>query len=381
MAKRWWVEQGLNFGYKSMAEDPEIKKFVEAWGNLDDYNKVLLAASPRPGVKAPWSALWRTEFTKVVTEVMEGKQTSKDAVERGVQLWNTMRQDFERTKGTTSRSGRQGRCAPAGILCAMNVLDRFRLEGRVALVTGASHGIGEGIALALAGAGADVALAARGVDDLERVAGAVRDLGRQALVVPTDVSDLGQVEAMVRRTAEGLGEPEILFNVAGVNRRKPILDVSLDDWNFVLDVNLRGLYFASQAVARRLVARQAGWGRIVHIASMTSYRGFADLSLYALTKTAVISLTRSQAVEWAGQGIRVNAIAPGWIETPMTAQMNAGRRRWVETHLPQGAYGTVEDLAGMALYLASPASDYTTGQTFPVDAGFLAGNPWPALSE
>jgi 2-dehydro-3-deoxy-D-gluconate 5-dehydrogenase len=263
----------------------------------------------------------------------------------------------------------------------MDVLDRFRLEGRVALVTGASHGIGEGIALALAGAGADVALAARGVDDLERVAGAVRDLGRQALVVPTDVSDLGQVEAMVRRTAEGLGEPEILFNVAGVNRRKPILDVSLDDWNFVLDVNLRGLYFASQAVARRLVARQAGWGRIVHIASMTSYRGFADLSLYALTKTAVISITRSQAVEWAGQGIRVNAIAPGWIETPMTAQMNPGRRRWVETHLPQGYYGTVEDLAGMALYLASPASDYTTGQTFPVDAGFLAGNPWPALSE
>jgi 2-dehydro-3-deoxy-D-gluconate 5-dehydrogenase len=263
----------------------------------------------------------------------------------------------------------------------MNVLDRFRLDGRVALVTGASHGIGEGIALVLAGAGADVALAARGVDDLERVAEAVRALGRRALVVPTDVSDLAQVEAMVRRTGEGLGEPEILFNVAGVNRRKPILDVTPDDWSFVLDVNLRGLYFASQAVARRLVARQAGWGRIVHIASMTSYRGFADLSLYALTKTAVISLTRSQAVEWAEQGIRVNAIAPGWIETPMTAQMNPGRRRWVETHLPQGHYGTVDDLAGMALYLASPASDYTTGQTFPVDAGFLAGNPWPALSE
>jgi NAD(P)-dependent dehydrogenase (short-subunit alcohol dehydrogenase family) len=263
----------------------------------------------------------------------------------------------------------------------MNVLDRFRLDGRVALVTGASHGIGEGIALALAGAGADVALAARGVDDLERVAEAVRALGRRALVVPTDVSDLAQVEAMVHRTGEGLGEAEILFNVAGVNRRKPILDVTPDDWNFVLDVNLRGLYFASQAVARRLVSRQAGWGRIVHIASMTSYRGFADLSLYALTKTAVISLTRSQAVEWAGQGIRVSAIAPGWIETPMTAQMNSGRRRWVETHLPQGHYGTVDDLAGMALYLASPASDYTTGQTFPVDAGFLAGNPWPALTE
>ena len=167
--------------------------------------------------------------------------------------------------------------------------------------------------------------------------------------------------------------------MAGVNRRKPILDVTLDDWNFVLDVNLRGLYFASQAVAKRLVARNAGWGRIIHIASMTSYRGFSDLSLYAVTKSAVVNLTKTQAVEWAGYGIRVNAIAPGWIETPMTAQMSPGRRQWVEAHLPQGAYGQPEDLAGAAVYLASPASDYTTGQTFPVDAGFTAGSPWPAL--
>ncbi|MDQ3702392.1 MAG: ABC transporter substrate-binding protein, partial [Chloroflexota bacterium] len=99
VAKRWWTEQGLNFGYKSMAEDPEIKKFVEAWGDLDAYNKVMVSASPRPGVKAPWSALWRTDFTKTVTEVMEGKLTSKDAVERGVQTWTQMRQDFDRTKG------------------------------------------------------------------------------------------------------------------------------------------------------------------------------------------------------------------------------------------------------------------------------------------
>jgi 2-deoxy-D-gluconate 3-dehydrogenase len=263
----------------------------------------------------------------------------------------------------------------------MNVLERFRLDGKVALITGASHGIGEGLALALAGAGADVALAARGVADLERVAGAVRDLGRRALVVPTDVSDLDQVEAMVGGTAAALGEPDILLNVAGVNRRKPIVDVTPDDWDYVLNVNLRGLYFASQAVARRLVARGAGWGRIIHIASMTSYRGFSDLSLYAITKSAVVNLTKTQAVEWAVHGIRVNAIAPGWIETPMTAQMSPGRRRWVETHLPQGHYGQPEDLAGAAVYLASPASDYTTGQTFPVDAGFTAGNPWPALED
>jgi 2-deoxy-D-gluconate 3-dehydrogenase len=144
---------------------------------------------------------------------------------------------------------------------------------------------------------------------------------------------------------------------------------------------LRGLYFASQAVARRLVARGAGWGRIIHIASMTSFRGFATLSLYAITKSAVVNLTKTQAVEWAQYGIRVNAIAPGWIETPMTAQMNPARRRWVEEHLPQGHYGSVEDLGGAAVYLASPASDYTTGQTFPVDAGFVAGNPWPTLDE
>jgi 2-deoxy-D-gluconate 3-dehydrogenase len=261
----------------------------------------------------------------------------------------------------------------------MNLLDTFRLDGRIALVTGASHGIGEALALAFAEAGADVALAARGVADLERVAARARALGRRAAVVPTDVSDLTQVERLVERTAEAVGEPDVLANVAGVNRRKRILDVTLEDWNFVFDVNLRGLFFASQVFARSLVRRDAGWGKVIHIASMTSYRGFADLSLYSMTKTAVVSLTRTQAVEWAQYGIRVNAIAPGWIETPLTAQMNPARRRWVEDHLPQGHYGTVADLAGMAVYLASPASDYATGQTFPVDGGFLAGNPWPAL--
>jgi 2-deoxy-D-gluconate 3-dehydrogenase len=263
----------------------------------------------------------------------------------------------------------------------MNVLQRLRLDGKVALVTGASHGIGEGLAIAFAEAGADVALAARSVHDLERVAARIHEVGRRAAVVPTDVADLAQVRRMVERTAAELGEPAILANVAGVTRRKPILDVTLDDWNFVLDVNLRGPYFASQEFTRRLVARHAGWGKIIHIASMTSYRGFADLSLYGLTKTAVLGLTRFQAVEWARYGVRVNAIAPGWIETPMTATMNPARRQWVEAHVPQGHYGEVDDLAALAVYLASEASDYVTGQTFPVDGGFLAGNPWPALEE
>lgn len=267
----------------------------------------------------------------------------------------------------------------------MSVLEQFRLDGRVALVTGASHGIGEGMALAFAQAGADVVLAARSVSDLERVAEAVRALGRRALVVPTDVSQLDQITAMVDRAATELGELDILATVAGVTRRRAILDVTLDDWNYVFDVNLRGVYFTAQEFVRRAVQRAAGgtgtgYGKIIHIASMTSYRGFADVSLYGLSKTAIISLTKMQAVEWAKHGIRVNAIAPGWIKTPMTDSMSSSRRQWVEEHVPQGAYGVVEDLAGLAVYLASPASDYATGQTFPVDGGFLAGNPWPALT-
>ena len=259
------------------------------------------------------------------------------------------------------------------------MLDRFRLDDKVAVITGASHGIGEALALAYAEAGADVALAARSANDLERVAAKARALGRRAAAIPTDVADLDQIERLMEHTVRDLGEPHILANVAGVTRRKPILDVTLEDWDYVLNVNLRGLYFASQAFARRLVARGAGHGKIVHIASMTSYRGFADVSLYGISKAAVVNLTKMQAVEWAPHGIRVNAIAPGWIETPMTASMAPSRRRWVEEHVPQGHYGTVDDLAGLAIYLASRASDYATGQTFPVDGGFLAGNPWPPL--
>jgi 2-deoxy-D-gluconate 3-dehydrogenase len=258
------------------------------------------------------------------------------------------------------------------------IFDRFSLQGRVAVVTGASHGIGEGLALAFAAAGADVALAARSAADLERVAARARDLGRRAAAIPTDVSDLSQVERLFERVAGEVGEPDVLATVAGVTRRKPILDVTREDWDYVLDVNLRGVYFTAQAFARRLVARQAGYGKILHIASMTSYRGFADVSLYGISKAAVVNLTKAQAVEWAPHGIRVNAIAPGWIDTPMTASMAPSRRRWVEEHVPQGHYGVVDDLAGLAIYLASPASDYATGQTFPVDGGFLAGNPWPA---
>ncbi|MBM3779905.1 MAG: glucose 1-dehydrogenase [Acidimicrobiia bacterium] len=255
--------------------------------------------------------------------------------------------------------------------------DRFRLDGKVALVTGASQGIGEGIALGLAEAGADVALAARKADDLERVADRIRSLGRRAITIPTDVSQLDQVAAMVPAALKGLGRLDAFVNVAGNQRRKPILDVQLEDWNFVMDVQLRAAFFGAQSAGRHFCAQ--GHGKVIHIASMTSYRGFLDIALYGIAKTGVVGMTRYMAVEWAQHNVQVNGIAPGWIETPMTATMNPGRRQWVEEHVPQHRYGVPRDIADLAVYLASPASDYVTGQTFPVDGGFLAGNPWPAL--
>jgi NAD(P)-dependent dehydrogenase (short-subunit alcohol dehydrogenase family) len=257
----------------------------------------------------------------------------------------------------------------------MAITDDLRLDGKVALVTGASHGIGEEIAVAFAEQGAHVALAARTRVDLERVAERVRGYGVRALVVPVDVADLSSIETMVSETVRQLGAPDVLANVAGLTRRKPLLDVSLEDWNYVIDVNLRGLYFVTQAVGRYMVAR--GSGKIINIASMTSYRGFSGISLYGLTKAAVVQFTMTVAVEWAPHNVQANAIAPGWIETPMTATMMPERRAWVEGHVPQGKYGTPHDLSHMAVYLASAASNYVTGQTLAIDGGFLAGNPWP----
>lgn len=257
----------------------------------------------------------------------------------------------------------------------MSIADDMRLDGQVALVTGASHGIGEALALAFAEQGADVALVARSTHDLERVARQVRALGHAALVVPADVADLGAVERMVSEVAEKLGPPDVLANVAGVTRRKALLEVTPEDWDYVVNVNLRGTYFATQAAGKIMTSRKRG--KVINIASMTSYRGFSGISLYGLTKAAVVQFTKSAAVEWAPHNVQVNAIAPGWIETPMTVSMAAERRTWVNAHVPQGKYGTPRDLCPLAVYLASAASGYTTGQTFAVDGGFLAGNPWP----
>lgn len=257
----------------------------------------------------------------------------------------------------------------------MHIIDSFRLVGRVAMVVGAGRGIGEGIAVGLAEAGADLALVARTRSDLERVAEEIQRLGRRALVVPCDVADVAAIPAAVRQVVSAYGQIDILVNCAGIQRRMTVLEATVEGWEQVINTNLRSVYFMTQAVGKVMVERRRG--KIISIASMTAYRGFHMISPYGISKAGIANFTKYVALEWAPHNIQANAIAPGWITTPMTAQMGEDRIRWVCEHVPQGKFGTPRDVAGLAVFLAGPASDYITGQTIPVDGGFLAGNPWP----
>ena len=255
---------------------------------------------------------------------------------------------------------------------ARTILDRFSLSGRVALVTGASRGIGEGMALALAGAGADLALVARTREALEAVAARVREMGRRALVVPADVSAVAEIQRMVDRVVGEYGRIDVLVNAAGVQRRKPILEVTEEDWEFVTSINLKAVYFCSQAVARQMI--QQGKGKIINIASLTSSIGIANVSIYSATKGGVLSLTRTMAKEWSRHGINVNAIGPGYFHTELTRRLydDPVLHQWVVDRTPMGRWGEIGDLLGTTVFLASDASDFITGELINVDGGWLA---------
>jgi len=257
----------------------------------------------------------------------------------------------------------------------MNIIDSFRLDDRVALVTGAGRGIGEGIAIGLAEAGADLGLLSRTAVELDWVAERIRALGRRALPVVCDLADVTAIPSAVRQVVDAFGGIDILVNCAGIQRRMTVLEATVEGWEEVINTNLRSAYFMCQAVGKVMVERRRG--KVINIASMTTYRGFHTVSPYGISKAGLANLTRYLAVEWAPYNIQANAIAPGWIKTPMTAQMGEDRIRWVCEHVPQGKFGAPRDVAGLAVFLASPASNYITGQTIPVDGGFLAGNPWP----
>lgn len=246
----------------------------------------------------------------------------------------------------------------------------FRLDGQKALVTGASKGIGAAIALALAEAGADVACHGNSHAPAE-TADKVRALGRQALALQGDLAKRETAAALVGEAVATLERIDILVNNAGTIRRAPAVDFSEADWDLVLDVNLRSVFRLCQLAGRGMLER--GRGKIVNIASLLSFQGGITVPAYAASKGAVGQLTKALANEWAGKGVNVNAIAPGYIRTDNTAALQADttRNRQILERIPAGRWGEVTDLTGAAVFLASRASDYVNGHLLVVDGGWL----------
>jgi NAD(P)-dependent dehydrogenase (short-subunit alcohol dehydrogenase family) len=247
----------------------------------------------------------------------------------------------------------------------------FRLEDKIALVTGGGSGIGKTLALGFAHAGADVAVAGRRLQRLEETVREIRKLGREGLAVRTDVTKSEDVQRMVERVLERFGRIDILLNAAGINARFPAEEVPEEVWDGVLETNLKGTFLCCQAVGRVMI--EGGGGRIINIGSLTSQIGIGTIAPYSASKGGVLQLTRALAAEWARYGIRVNCIGPGYFRTEMTQALFEDKR-WVRKamdRIPMKRFGEVEDLIGVAIFLASDASDYVTGQIIYVDGGFL----------
>ena len=248
-------------------------------------------------------------------------------------------------------------------------MNPFDLTGKIALVTGASRGLGKHFSLALARAGADVAITSRTLASLDDTARDIAALGRRVLPVALDVRDHASIESCVAATHAHFGRTDILINNAGCNIRKPALAVTWEDWNTILDTNLRGPFFVAQAVARHMVG--AGGGRIVNIGSVTSVAGSAGLGPYGASRGGIKQLTMSLAADWGPQGVTVNCLAPGWFKTAQNAVMyeNADWVRYLSDKIPLRRPGAMDDLTGALIFLASDASAYVTGQILLVDGG------------
>lgn len=254
----------------------------------------------------------------------------------------------------------------------MSIIDKFRLDGKRALVTGASVGLGQGIALALAEAGADVMCHCHNEGEADETVEKITAIGRKSVSVSGDMSDKTAPERIVAATIDHLGGIDILVNNAGMIRRTPAVDYSEEDWFTVLEVNLSSVFRLSQAVGRHLVAQKSG--KIVNIASLLSFQGGITVPAYTASKSGVAGLTKALANEWASSNVNVNAIAPGYMATNNTVALRADetRNRQILERIPAGRWGTPEDLAGAAVFLASSASDYLQGHIMVVDGGWLA---------
>lgn len=242
----------------------------------------------------------------------------------------------------------------------------------MAIVTGASRGLGRAMAVAFAAAGAHVALAARSKPDLEETAQQVERHGVRALVVTTDVSRYGEVEALVARTVETLGRLDVLVNNSGIARTMPLAEATPDDWRAIVDVNLTGVFNGCRAAAPHLIARRRG--KVINLASVLGAVGLPGYALYAATKGGVIALTRTLGVEWARHNVQVNAIAPGWFVTDMNEAAFADPRtnERLTRDIPMRRTGRLEEIGPLAVFLASAASDFMTGQTIFLDGGHSA---------
>jgi len=247
----------------------------------------------------------------------------------------------------------------------------FNLNGKVAIVTGANTGLGQGMAVALAEAGADVALVGRSAP--AETVELVKKAGRKAHVIMADLGSLEPIDKIVSETKEALGGVDILVNNAGIIKRNDSIDFTEEDWDAVMDINLKTLFFLSQKVAREMIAAGKG-GKIINIASMLSYQGGIRVPSYTASKSGVMGLTRILANEWAAHGINVNAIAPGYFATNNTAALQADEKRNAEIlgRIPAGRWGEPSDLGGAIVFLSSSASNYVQGITLPVDGGWLA---------
>jgi gluconate 5-dehydrogenase len=249
----------------------------------------------------------------------------------------------------------------------------FDLQGKVAIVTGTSRGLGQYFARALARAGADLVLTSRNPRTLQPFQDEIESLGRRAVSLPLDVRDHDSIQKMASAALASYGRIDILVNNAGCNVRKPALEVTWDDWNLVLDTNLRGTFFVSQAIARHMAEKK--YGRIINIGSVTCVAGYAGLGPYGASRGGVKQLTMSLADDWGVYGITVNCLAPGWFKTAQNAVMYENQE-WVSylcDRIPLKRPGQPHDLDGAVVFLASDASAYITGQTLLVDGGISTG--------
>lgn len=249
----------------------------------------------------------------------------------------------------------------------------FDLSGRVAVVTGASRGIGQWIAMALAQAGADVCVTARDENSLSETRDKIEALGKACITSAQDVTDLSSIDETLSTFEKATGTVDILVNNAGFEQVSPSFDVDEQLWDKIIGTNLKGAFFWSQAAARRM-SRQHRGGSIVNLCSLTSYVGIPTAAPYGSSKSGLLGMTRALSAEWAPLGIRVNAVAPGYFRTAMTEgfYQNEGWSAQMLDKIPQKRFGTDSDIGGAVVFLASDASAYITGQCIPVDGGFLA---------